>query len=212
VITIDKIEQMLALQDRLNKVINPNWAAANYPWHRAIMVEGVEALDHYGWKWWKKHEPDIQQAKIELVDIWHFALSMYLEANECDHAKAAGCLHVDLRDAPPLEGLSVAEKLDTLVSTAGSEGFDVPAFVSLMPDFALSWDDLYAIYIGKNVLNLFRQANGYKDGTYVKIWNGLEDNVHLDRIMAENPDASTHELHEHLRRVYALAAPSAVAA
>lgn len=37
--------------------------------------------------------------------------------------------------------------------------------------------------MGKNVLNRFRQANGYrtaiKEGTYRKLWGGREDNEHL---------------------------------
>lgn len=40
-------------------------------------------------------------------------------------------------------------------------------------------NELYRQYVGKNVLNFFRQDHGYKDGTYHKIWNGREDNEHL---------------------------------
>jgi hypothetical protein len=39
--------------------------------------------------------------------------------------------------------------------------------------------------VGKNTLNRFRQHNGYKDGTYIKIWNGLEDNEVLFKILAD---------------------------
>ena len=43
----------------------------------------------------------------------------------------------------------------------------------------LDFDSLYSAYVGKNVLNFFRQDNGYKDGSYVKNWAGKEDNEHL---------------------------------
>jgi hypothetical protein len=43
--------------------------------------------------------------------------------------------------------------------------------------------NLYNQYIGKNVLNFFRQDNGYKEGTYIKIWDGREDNEHLVEIL-----------------------------
>jgi hypothetical protein len=33
--------------------------------------------------------------------------------------------------------------------------------------------------VGKNVLNFFRQDHGYKDGSYIKVWQGREDNEHL---------------------------------
>ena len=39
--------------------------------------------------------------------------------------------------------------------------------------------------MGKNILNRFRQENGYKDGTYKKIWNGEEDNEVLARLMLD---------------------------
>lgn len=37
-------------------------------------------------------------------------------------------------------------------------------------------DSIYAKYIIKNVLNSFRMSNGYREGTYIKMWNGVEDN------------------------------------
>lgn len=44
-------------------------------------------------------------------------------------------------------------------------------------------DELYRQYVGKNVLNFFRQDNGYKTGTYIKVWSGREDNEHLVEVM-----------------------------
>ena len=48
----------------------------------------------------------------------------------------------------------------------------------------LDFDSLYSAYVGKNVLNFFRQDNGYKDGSYVKNWAGKEDNEHLVELVA----------------------------
>ena len=44
-------------------------------------------------------------------------------------------------------------------------------------------DDLYRAYVGKNVLNFFRQDNGYKQGHYQKHWQGREDNEHLIELL-----------------------------
>ena len=49
----------------------------------------------------------------------------------------------------------------------------------------LNFDSLYTAYVGKNVLNFFRQDNGYQDGSYVKNWSGREDNEHLVEVIAE---------------------------
>ena len=47
----------------------------------------------------------------------------------------------------------------------------------------MSFEDLYLGYVGKNVLNFFRQDHGYKDGSYIKKWGQLEDNEHLINII-----------------------------
>lgn len=48
----------------------------------------------------------------------------------------------------------------------------------------MSWEVLFRQYVGKNVLNFFRQDHGYKEGTYIKVWaDGREDNEHLVEIM-----------------------------
>ncbi|MDG1473779.1 MAG: dUTP diphosphatase, partial [Porticoccaceae bacterium] len=44
---------------------------------------------------------------------------------------------------------------------------------------------LHVGYVGKNVLNFFRQDNGYQEGTYKKQWDGVEDNEHLINIVSE---------------------------
>jgi hypothetical protein len=50
----------------------------------------------------------------------------------------------------------------------------------------ITFDELYKLYMGKLVLNIFRQEHGYSDGTYVKFWkDGLEDNQVLEKIMAK---------------------------
>jgi len=43
--------------------------------------------------------------------------------------------------------------------------------------------------VGKNVLNFFRQDHGYQDGTYIKEWQGREDNEHLSELL-ESLDAT----------------------
>ena len=48
----------------------------------------------------------------------------------------------------------------------------------------MDFETLHVGYIGKNVLNFFRQDNGYKEGTYNKQWDGVEDNEHLVDIVS----------------------------
>ena len=75
---INQITQMLAMQDAMNSRVSNTWRDNNYEWYRAIWVECAEMLDHHGWKWWKHQEIDVPQVQLELVDIFHFGLSLRL--------------------------------------------------------------------------------------------------------------------------------------
>jgi dimeric dUTPase (all-alpha-NTP-PPase superfamily) len=173
----------------MNSKVNPAWVAANNNWHRAIQVEGVEAIEHHGWKWWKKQECDLAQLRMELVDIWHFILSASIQAKYGTIALARMEMQAELNLRQKsvqfdnqyyvLAQLSLLEKLDLLVGVAAAKRTNLALFESLLNDCGMDWNDLYKQYVGKNVLNVFRQDHGYKDGTYIKIWDGREDNEHL---------------------------------
>lgn len=65
-------------------------------------------------------------------------------------------------------------------------------------------EDIYIAYITKNCLNKFRQDFGYKDGTYIKDWNGKEDNV-VAFELASNIGATENlfkELYNDLKKIY----------
>ena len=198
-ISQDKLLAMLTMQDRLNQKIHPQWRSQNFKWTRAIMVEAVEALEHYGWKWWKKQEPDLAQVRIELVDIWHFILSHELEAGTTSEQ-----IGVAVENGAPLyliEG-DTRKTFELLIASAAVGQIHLNAFMALMHQVGLTWDELYAIYVAKNVLNMFRQDHGYKAGTYIKMWDGVEDNVALDTLMKLKPDATPDQLYAKLEEVY----------
>jgi hypothetical protein len=62
--------------------------------------------------------------------------------------------------------------------------------------------ELYKRYLVKNQLNTFRQDHGYKDGSYVKMWGEVEDNVIAFKIMDDNPDLTPEQLYEKLESAY----------
>ena len=66
-------------------------------------------------------------------------------------------------------------------------------------------DDMWNIYLVKNVLNIFRVNNGYKEKTYIKEWNGEEDNVVVKRIadyMFISGDIEKNKLYEAVDTYY----------
>jgi len=178
-----QIKIMLDLQDSINRKVHPAWRSQNFQWYRAIWVECAELLDHYGWKWWKKQQPDIDQIALELVDIWHFGLSLLLLKNQSAEQIAELVIeHL----SNPKSGGDFPQDLEAFTTqTLTSRDFDVAGFAILMAGINMNFDQLYTGYVGKNVLNFFRQDNGYQDGTYQKQWGGKEDNEHLVEIVAK---------------------------
>lgn len=75
---------MLDLQAAMNSKVDSAWLEAAYPYLRAVVVESAEAIEHHGWKWWKKQTLDLPQLQMEIIDIWHFLLSELLLRNQGD--------------------------------------------------------------------------------------------------------------------------------
>lgn len=188
-----QILALLQMQDGMNRLVNPDWRMAGYPWLRAVVVEGTEAMEHLGWKWWKQQTPDIEQLHIELVDIFHFAISDALITYgdfvaTANHIEQAMLVSNDVighgRTEYHLSSTATLNKLELMIAFAADRRFSWPLFRSIMDDVGMSWNDMFIGYVSKNVLNTFRQRHGYKDGTYVKDWDGAEDNVRLAEIVA----------------------------
>jgi dimeric dUTPase (all-alpha-NTP-PPase superfamily) len=172
---------MLELQDSMNSRVNADWRQAENEWYRAIWTECAEMLDHYGWKWWKHQQPDLDQVQLELVDIFHFAMSDYLLQAENNDQVATRIL--DEMDSP--DGIDdIRQAIEAMAqSTIAEQSMHFSAFANIMRLIDMDFDQLYRIYVGKNVLNFFRQDHGYKDGSYIKVWQGREDNEHLAELL-----------------------------
>lgn len=198
-----QIATMLELQDSMNSKVREDWREQNFEWYRAIWIECAELLDHHGWKWWKKQQPDVNQIALELVDIWHFGLSLLLLKDQShevisesvvkafDHVEASGDFAINLEEFTK----------NTLVT----KDFDINGFVGLVKGIGMQFDQLYIAYVGKNVLNFFRQDHGYQDGSYHKQWGGKEDNEHLVEIVGKldtNLPTFKDDLYSEMKAVY----------
>lgn len=214
-LTLEQFTEMWKLQDQLNsKTTGANWTEKKHDWNLAIKDEIMEFFTYVGWAWWKsvdtRRSPTDKQARLELVDIWCFLLSRIIEVFE-EQELSIGVAFVqtvdfDLELTPDIKllsrvdhgNLSLVERVNYL--TAVIEACD------------WSWDELYKAYIGKVALNAFRQANGYKEGTYQKLWVSHaehdpedlavtavikeEDNYFLEQILTElslTPGALTYQ-------------------
>jgi hypothetical protein len=208
---------MASLQSRMNSKVDKLWIEKKFPYLRAVLIEASEAIEHHGWKWWKKQACDLSQLQMEIIDIWHFLLSELLLRTSNDHNETVRLLLLVNLEEPQthtvefddkcfaLESLSLVSKLELLIGLSAARRLDLVLFKSLMLDCGLSWETLFQQYTSKNVLNFFRQDHGYKEGSYLKLWAGKEDNEHLVELMIQldSSDPSYPEnLYKSLARRY----------
>ena len=178
---LNAVRTMLDLQDRMNTKVHPEWREQGFEWYRAAWIECAELMDHAGYKWWKHADPDMEQIQLEVVDVWHFGLSAMICG--CDSLdELAAQIAEDLSRIPTESSLLEATEI-LAESCITTQSFSTSAFLGLMAASDLSFEQLYRMYVGKNVLNFFRQDHGYKDGSYIKIWAGREDNEHLSDLL-----------------------------
>ncbi len=107
---MDKLEEIFDLQEKLNERIGVSlrdlspekkteWVL-NYT--RAMQQELSELIDSVPWKWWAKYQKfDEQNARVEVVDLFHFLISIaqtlgmsaedvhraYLAKNKVNHSR-----------------------------------------------------------------------------------------------------------------------------
>ncbi len=184
------IINMLEMQYRMNTRVHPEWITQNFEWYRAAWIECGELIDHFGYKWWKKQEAEMDQVRLEIVDIWHFGMSaLFAEGKSIDELADE---IVEAINSFSAEDTGVREATEKLaLHCLQTQSFSVETFWQLMDSAELDFESLYRSYVGKNVLNFFRQDNGYQEGTYIKDWAGKEDNEHLVELVSELD--SSHE-------------------
>jgi len=213
---MNQIEQMFLLQKQLNDETNGEVWIKGYTkenreisWYRGIYMEVAEAIDSFNWKHWKNinDEPDWDNIRVELVDIWHFVMSESIRIE--DQSYANKYLDMKAKDDYDIDALISLLEMMLKLSITSSIDKEVnnireitDTFFTIISHLGIDVEDLYKRYVIKNQLNTFRQKNGYKDGSYIKNWDGVEDNVIAFDIMNNNPKITPTELYTELDSVY----------
>jgi hypothetical protein len=236
------IQEMFQLQNNLNIATNgEDWVngvtkeGKIINWERASYLETAELIDSYPWKHWKgiSQQPDLVNAQIEVVDIWHFIMSSIIETTHLlsnHNTLFQDSIMTELLSGfsnqnPTIQSIKVTmnqewtpdthKQIDTFLepmenfinqtillmadkktlkrmNNVNTYDFitqrhllQLKLFFVLMEMVDLDLQSLYTKYLGKNLLNQFRQNNGYKEGTYIKIWNGKEDNIVMLEVIEE---------------------------
>ena len=177
-------------------------------------------IDSFSWKHWKniEAEPDWANMQIEVVDVWHFIMSLAIEEYNKNMRGVIEDIALDISQMPAFsqiesqnesferDSVVIAKVEDIMFNVLDKENFDLEElirdFFDLVVMCGLDLETLYRLYVGKNILNQFRQDNGYKEGSYIKVWNGDEDNVIMKKIWEENNDIKPEGLYRELAKLY----------
>lgn len=217
-----KLEEMFLLQKKLNDSTNGvNWELGvnkfdkEINWLRCIHMEVSELIESTPWKHWKNiaAQPDLNNIHVELVDIWHFLMSYILQETNIPKAVSlvnTHCIYeandnIDIKqmikESEKLSYIALAIETGNMPAFTGVERF-IDQFFRACKVSGLSFSWLQKLYIGKNCLNQFRQDNGYKEGTYEKVWNGKEDNVVLVEVLEHMESVDFETLYNELDKRY----------
>jgi dimeric dUTPase (all-alpha-NTP-PPase superfamily) len=82
---LDRLRELFRLQEALNERIGVRTAGMSEPervqwvlnYCRALSQEIAELTDSVPWKWWARYQKfDEQNARVEVVDLFHFLISL----------------------------------------------------------------------------------------------------------------------------------------
>ena len=224
---MNRILEMLKLQQQLNDETNGlNWEngitknGKIIDWRRCIYLEAGELIESYPWKHWKdiNAKPDYENIKIELVDIWHFIMSETLRVYKTENLGSIEDIaymivnlsqfnefesdNIIIDDLDIYREMALVEDMIRVLFCQNSINELINSFLITSSSLNLKLSELYRLYIGKNILNRFRQDNGYKYGAYIKVWNGKEDNTIMQNILDKNGNITPDELYNKLKELY----------
>lgn len=222
-LTQEQFMAMMDMQSEFNNSVKSDWLFNPPNYALAAVMELVEGLDHTPWKWWKHDELSIDRFFMEVVDAIQFVLSdCIIQAMMSDlepvvyTSRNFRLLKLNKCNANEIYNQSAIEYsvLDLINDLSTSKRFLNVNFFICFTDLldianALGYthQQVFTTYIGKNLLNHFRQENGYKKGTYIKMWDtDKEDNDFLQDFLNLNGHFEPNELiagaKEYLAKTY----------
>lgn len=151
---------ILEMMDMQRELDNAIYAEHNVEFDKEkcklAMIDEIGEFNHEiksTWCWWKKTQAPIDKANAleELVDIWHFALSLtYHEFDKLNEPYRFLTNAVGQYDLPYLYEMVVRDEIVRL------EALDV-----IGGRFGFTIDDVYRIYKKKNQINYNRLKENY---------------------------------------------------
>lgn len=216
-IDLTPVDDLFNMQKRINNEVDPQWLLKKYSWKVAILVEMVEGIDSTSWKWWKSSTNDWLNFETEMIDGLFFTIAKIIELKQEESAKIFFFNYMMQDKNTPMQPVvrddELAKKLVKEISEDFLRIIALDHYMAIIPAWFKIWNmlgndttEVFKRYKLKFVLNMFRQQNGYNNKTYIKMWNGVEDNKVAIRLAEDIAYDENYEenLKEALTKEYAL--------
>lgn len=194
--------ETVEIQKVFNNSVAPGWqldrGQDKYNYWMAILDETVEVLGSKHWKWWKDknkmNQVDWDNVKVELVDIFHFVLSIAIQ-HESQHIIFSQIVNLEMNRLNPDSQKTTTPRIqdkdffknfwDEFLMAVQYKNLPLVAvrMVEYWYRAGGTAEDLFMHYRIKSALNEVRQEFGYGTSTYAKNWldvqtgEMVEDNV-----------------------------------
>lgn len=156
-----KLQEMIRMQRALDKAIyDGHDVDYDYKKTKLALIDELGELTHElkgNWCWWKKTQKPVDRTKVleELVDCWHFAMSIaYHDCDSWGFKTYLICETVARRKAETYD-------LYKLITDVISSDFDLEPIFALTYTLGFTFDDVYWMYLTKNAENFSRLERGY---------------------------------------------------
>lgn len=131
----------------------------------ALMVELAEMANEMpeSFKFWSNKQNNYENALVELVDCFHFVLSIGLDFHRVPHKHVEDIRYMAVNAHEHLKIEDVFTEFIASAAKLEKENY-VPFmndFLALIDTLGFSWEDFEEAYYKKNEINLARQASGY---------------------------------------------------
>lgn len=200
------VEYMLKFSDTYKgRVLSSEWKDNGFDWVNYMMIEASEQNSSLDFKHWKAGMDDLDNFKVEVIDNWHFLMSLGLQRYSVTYLQELyetfwlSSMDKDLEDSVDLQVSTqffaykvLGTKFDNFRGNYSEALFTL--FEIMQELEILDVKDLYREYLVKNVLNEVRQIKGYKEGTYIKMWTGNDGKLYEDNVVTYEISYDMHTL------------------
>lgn len=156
----NKLNEISVMQSKLDEsILQKHDCSFDLEKSKLALIDELGEMNHENkgnWCWWKSTQAPVDRNKLleELVDAWHFAMSIY------NHVRKGSDIRADVQSFEVVKYESF--DLSTLIAWAITKDVVlIPIMIAISNKLGFTIEDVYQAYIEKNKVNYQRLKQGY---------------------------------------------------